>query len=80
MDQAIEVRYIMDVAKHIYSYDTLYELNKEVDTKKEYLPMMVRRALQLKAFQDTAIIKEKCNRIVNIFKNKSAHKIDGKAK
>ena len=80
MDQAIDEGYIMDVAKHIYSYDTLYELNKEVDTKKEYLPMMVRKALQLKAYQDTAIIKEKCNRMVNIFKNKSAHKIEGKAK
>ena len=80
MDQAIQEGYIMDVAKHIYSYDTLYELNKEVDTKKEYLPMMVRKALRQKAYQDTGIIKEKCNRMVNIFKNKSAHKIDGKAK
>lgn len=80
MDQAIQEGYIMDVAKHIYSYETLYELNKEVDTKKEYLPMMVRKALRQKAYQDTGIIKEKCNRMVNIFKNKSAHKIDGKAK
>jgi len=80
MDQAIKEGYIMDVAKHIYSYNTLYELNKEVDTKKEYLPMMVRKALRQKAFQDTGIIKEKCNRMANIFKNKSAHKIDGKAK
>ncbi|MDB4028016.1 DEAD/DEAH box helicase family protein [Flavobacteriaceae bacterium] len=80
MDQAIQEGYIMDVAKHIYSYDTLYELNKEVDTKKEYLPMMVRKAIRQKAYQDTGIIKEKCNRMVNIFKNKSAHKIDGKAK
>ena len=80
MDQAIQEGYIMDVAKHIYSYDTLYELNKEVDTKKEYLPMMVRKALRQKAYQDTNIIKEKCNRMVNIFKNKSAPKIDGKAK
>jgi type I restriction enzyme R subunit len=80
MDQAIQEGYIMDVAKHIYSYDTLYELNKEVDTKKEYLPMIVLKALRQKAYQDTEIIKEKCNRMVNIFKNKSTHKIDGKAK
>ncbi|MFT6338431.1 MAG: type I restriction enzyme R subunit [Halioglobus sp.] len=80
MDQAIKEGYIMDVAKHIYSYDTLYELNKEVDTKKEYLPMMVRKALRQKAYQDTGIIRDKCNRMVNIFKNKSAHKIDGLAK
>lgn len=80
MDQAIQEGYIMDVAKHIYSYDTLYELNKEVDTKKEYLPMMVLKALRQKAYQDTEIIKDKCNRMVNIFKNKSTHKIDGKAK
>jgi len=80
MDQAIAENYILDVAKHIYTYNTLYELNKEVDTKKEYLPMMVRKALRQKAYEDTEIIKEKCNRIVNIFKNKSAHKINGKAK
>lgn len=80
MDQAINENYIMDVAKNIYSYETIYELNKKVDTKKEYLPMMVRNALQQKAYQDTGIIKEKCNRMLKIFKNESAHKINGKAK
>ncbi|MCB9190295.1 MAG: type I restriction endonuclease subunit R [Flavobacteriales bacterium] len=80
MDQAIKEGYIMDVAKHIYSYNTLYELNKEVDTKKEYLPMVVKQGLRQKAYEDSAIIKEKCNRIVTIFENESAHKIAGKAK
>jgi type I restriction enzyme R subunit len=80
MDQAIKESYIMDVAKNIYSYETIYQLNKRVDTKKEYLPMMVRRALKQKAYQDTGIIKEKCNRMLTIFKNESSHKINGKAK
>jgi type I restriction enzyme, R subunit len=80
MDQAIAEGYIMDVAKHIYSYDTLYELNKEADTKKEYLPIAIRRALRQKAYEDSAIIKEKCERILNVFKNECFYKIKNKAK
>lgn len=80
MDQAIAEGYIMDVAKHIYTYDTLYELNKEVDTEKEYLPMMVKRGLRQKAYEDTAIIREKCQRMVSIFHHESAGKIGGRAK
>ena len=80
MDQAIAEGYIMDVAKRIYTYDTVYELNKAVESKKEYLPMMVSKALRQKAFEDTEIIKEKCAMMVELFKNESAHKIGGKAK
>jgi len=80
MDQAIAEGYIMDVAKHIYSYETLYELNKEVDSEKEYLPMQVRKALRRKAYQDTEIIKEKCGLMLQIFEKESAHKIKGRAK
>lgn len=80
MDQAIAEGYIMDVAKHIYRYDTLYELNKEVDTGKEYLPMQVQRALRQKAYEDDEIIKEKCNLMLQVFKKESANKIKGKAK
>lgn len=80
MDQAIAEGYIMDVAKHIYSYDTLYELDKDVDTKKGYLPMMIRRALRQKAYEDTDIIKEKCKMMLQVFKTESANKIKGRAK
>lgn len=80
MDQAISEGYIMDVAKHIYSYDTLYELDKEVDTKKEYLPMQVKRALRQKAYEDDEIIKEKCQLMLQVFKKESAGKILRKAK
>jgi type I restriction enzyme, R subunit len=80
MDQAIAEGYIMDVAKHIYSYDTLYELNKEADTKKEYLPIAIRRALRQKAYEDSGIIKEKCDRIVRVFRNECEFKIKNKAK
>jgi type I restriction enzyme R subunit len=80
MDQAIAENYILDVAKHIYSYDTLYKLDKEVDTKKGYLPMMIRKALRQKAYEDTDIIKEKCKMMLQVFKIESAHKIKGRAK
>lgn len=42
--------------------------------------MQVYRALKLKAFEDDEVIKEKCKIIVSIFKDKTADKIEGKAK
>ncbi len=80
MDQAIAEGYIMDVAKHIYSYDTLYELDKQVDSGKGYLPMMIHRALRKKAYEDTEIIKEKTRMMLQVFKNETAAKIKGRAK
>ena len=80
MDQAINEGYIMDVAKNIYAYDTLLKLNKEVNTAKEYLPLQVRKALRQKAYENSEIIKEKCELMIRIFKKESAMKIGGKAK
>ncbi len=83
MDEAIAEGYIMDVAKNIINYETLYELNYKLpdDHKQhEYPTLQVYRALKLKAFEDDEVIKEKCKIIVSIFKDKTADKIEGKAK
>lgn len=83
MDEAIGEGYIMDVAKNIITYETLYELNYKLpdDHKQhEYPTLQVYRALKLKAFEDDEVIKEKCKIIVSIFKDKTADKIEGKAK
>ena len=83
MDEAITEGYILDVAKNIITYETLYELNYKLpDDKKqgEYPTLQVYRALKLKAFEDDEVIKEKCKIIVSVFKDLSAAKIEGKAK
>ena len=80
MEQAIAEDYIEDVAKNIYAYDTLFKLNKQVDSSKGYLPMQVRKALRKKAYEHSEIIKEKCRMMLEIFKNESAHKMNGKSK
>jgi len=82
MDEAITEGYIMDVAKNIISYETLYELNYTIPEagQKEYPSLQVYRALKLKAFEDDEVIKEKCKIIISIFKEQTADKIEGKAK
>jgi type I restriction enzyme, R subunit len=83
MDEAIAEGYILDVAKHIITYDTLYELNYKLaddEQQTEYPTLQVYRALKLKAFEDDEVIKEKSKIIVSIFKDRTANKIDGIAK
>lgn len=83
MDEAITEGYIMDVAKNIITYETLYELNYKVPDdahKKEYPTLQVYRALKLKAFEDDEVIKEKCKIIATVFKDKTEKKIEGRAK
>ncbi|MCK9640888.1 MAG: DEAD/DEAH box helicase family protein [Prolixibacteraceae bacterium] len=83
MDEAIAEGYILDVAKNIITYETLYELNYKLPDdhrQNEYPVLQVYRALKLKAYEDDEVIKEKCKIIVSIFKDKTAGKIEGKAK
>ncbi len=83
MDEAIAEGYIMDVVKNIISYETLYELNyklPEDHQQKEYPTLQVYRALKLKAIEDDEVIREKCRIIVSIFKDRTANKIEGKAR
>ena len=80
MDQAISEGYIMDVVKNVINYETLYELNYHYKSDNEYPPLPVYRALKLKAFEDDDVIKEKCKIILEVFKDRTAGKIYGKAK
>lgn len=83
MDEAIAEGYIMDVAKNIITYDTLYELNYKLpddEQQNEYPTLQVYRALKLKAFEDDEVIKEKSRIIVSVFKDRTSNKIEGKAK
>lgn len=83
MDEAIAEGYILDVAKNIITYETLYELNYKLPDdhrQNEYPTLQVYRALKLKAYEDDEVIKEKCKIIVSIFKDRTADKIEGKAK
>lgn len=83
MDEAIAEGYIMDVAKNIINYETLYELDYKLPDQhkqNEYPTLQVYRALKLKAFEDDEVIKEKCKIIVSVFKDKTADKIENKAK
>lgn len=83
MDEAIAEGYIMDVAKHIITYETLYELNYKIPDdaqQAEYPTLQVYRALKLKAFEEDEVIKEKCRIIASIFKDRTANKIEGRAK
>jgi len=83
MDEAIAEGYILDVAKNIITYETLYELNYKLPDnhqQHEYPALQVYRALKLKAFEDDEVIKEKCKIIVSVFKDRTAYKIEGKAK
>lgn len=80
MDEAIAEGYIMDVVKNVISYETLYELNYQYKSDQEYPPLQIYRALKLKAFEDDDVIREKCKIIATIFKDRTAQKIDGRAK
>jgi len=83
MDEAIAEGYIMDVAKNIITYETLYELHYKLadeTQQNEYPSLQVYKALKQKVFEDDGVIKEKCRIIVSIFKDETADKIEGKAK
>lgn len=80
MDQAITEGYIMDVVKNVINYETLYELTYHYKSDNEYPPLPIYRALKLKAFEDDELIQEKCKIIIEIFKDRTADKIYGRAK
>jgi type I restriction enzyme, R subunit len=80
MKQAIEEGYILDVVKHVYTYDTLYYLNKKLESSKEYPPQLVNRGIRLKVYEDDLIIQDKCERIAKLFHIHSSSKINGKSK
>ncbi|MFK7980332.1 MAG: DEAD/DEAH box helicase family protein [Saprospiraceae bacterium] len=80
MDEAIKEGYILDVVRHLVSYETLYQLSYKNKKDKEYNPLQIIKALKQKAFDDDEIIKEKCQIIASIFKEQTLDKINGYAK
>jgi len=83
--EAIQEGCIVDVAKSIISYKTLYNLHCAIvpsgeDAEKVYPKGVVAKALKNVAFQDEELIQYKAEVMLRIFDEKVAKLIDGKAK
>ncbi|TLS77947.1 type I restriction endonuclease subunit R [Mariprofundus erugo] len=80
MDEAIAEGYILDVVKGLIPYDTIYKLSYRYTSQHEYAPLSVYRALNQIAYEDDDIIREKVDRMVRLFDDKTVDKIGGRAK
>jgi len=80
MDEAIQEGYILDVVKNLVPYDTISKLSYQYQSNHEYQPLMVYRALKQIAYEDDKIILEKVDRIIQMFDEFTADKIQGRAK
>jgi len=80
MDEAIQEGYILDVVKNLIPYDTVSKLSYQYQSNHEYQPLMVYRALKKIAYEDDKIILEKVDRIIQMFDEFTADKINGRAK
>ncbi len=81
--EAIVEGYILDVAAHIISYDTLYNLHSPLvpsDDNKLYPKGIVSRLLKQVAFEDEALIQYKAEVILRTFEEQVEELIDNKAK
>lgn len=81
--EAIAEGYILDVAAHIISYDTLYNLHSSLvpsDDDKLYPKGIVSRLLKQVAFEDEALIQYKSEVILRTFEEQIEAMIDNKAK
>jgi len=83
--EAIQEGYIVDVAKSIISYKTLYNLHctfvpAAEDAEKVYPKGIVAKALKNVAFQDEELIQYKAEVMLRIFDERVAALIDGQAK
>ena len=80
MDEAIGEGYILDVVKHLVTYETLYELDYKYDSAREYPPLQIHKALKLKAYEDDEVIRKKAGIMLTVFQRQTANKIGGRAK
>jgi len=81
--EAIAEGYILDVAAHIISYDTLYNLHSPLvpsENDKLYPKGIVSRLLKQVAFEDEALIQYKAEVILRTFEEQVEELIDNKAK
>lgn len=80
-EEAIAEGYILDVAQHIISYQTLYHLRlTQPIVDKEFPAGVVAQALKVLAFNDEALIQYKSEVIVKLFIEQVADTINGKGK
>ena len=81
-EQAIAEGYIVDVAKSILSYSTLYHFRSTIALPDEqvYPKGLVARALQAIAFQDEELIQYKAEVMLRLFEEKARNLIGGRSK
>lgn len=83
-DEAIQEGYIVDVAKNIISYKTLYNLHCAIippaEEEKVYPKGVIAKALKNVAFQDDELIQYKAEVMLRIFDEKITGLIDAQAK
>jgi type I restriction enzyme, R subunit len=81
-NEAIQEKYILDVASNVISYKTLYNLKSEILVPKdEFYPAgVVSKALREIAYRDEELIQYKSEVIINYFQREVAHLLDNKAK
>lgn len=82
--EAIEEGYILDVARSILSYKTLYHLHCPIlptgEDEMAFPKGVVSKALQTVAYEDESLIQYKAEVIVRIFEEQVAALIGGRAK
>lgn len=80
-EEAIHEGYILDVAQNIISYKTLYNLKaKGVLPDKDFPVGVLNKLLKNIAYNDDGLIQYKSGVIINLFLEKVANAINGRAK
>ncbi len=81
--EAIQEKYIIDVASSIISYKTLYNLESRVipfNDEKTFPPGIISKMLKNIAYQDKGLIQYKAELMLRIFEENISTLIDSKAK
>lgn len=80
-EEAITEGFIVDVAQHIISYETLYHLGvRAAMPDKTFGTGTVSQLLKRLAFNDDELIQYKCEVIIQLFEKHVRNALDGKAK
>lgn len=83
MRQAIAEGYIINVAKNVVTYDTLYQLHQtgaSIPLLDTYPPGFLSRTLTWAAYESEEIIEEKASIIAAMIRSKTMHAIGGKGR
>lgn len=83
MSQAIREGYIINVAKNIITYDTLFQLHQtgaSIPLLETYPPSFLNRTLTWAAYESEEIIEAKASIIAAIIRSRTMHAIEGKGR